>query len=117
MACNQYVKPQRPTDPLKLDDLPTEVLYHMFELCDSESLRNLSMSCKRFNDIIWDDFIWKKQSSSCIITNQLCSKVCKRYGMMYTLNSEVMLIRWSQNCHWSIEVLAETSPNQDPLNI
>lgn len=117
MACKQYVKPQRPTDPLNLDDLPTEVLYHMFELCDSKSLRNLSMSCKRFNDIIWDDFIWKKQSSSCIITNQLCSKVFKRYGMVHTLNSEVMLIRWSQNCHWSIEVLAETFPNQDPLNI
>lgn len=111
MACKQYVKPQRPTDPLKLDDLPTEVLYHIFELCESESLRNLSMSCKRFNDIIWDDIIWKKQSSSCIITNQLCSKVLKRYGMMYTLNSEVMLIRLSQNCHWSIEVLAETSLN------
>lgn len=78
MTCNQCVNSQRPTDPLQLNDLPTEVLYHMFVLCDSESLRNLSMSCKRFNDIIWDDFIWKKQSSSSIITNQLCSEVLKR---------------------------------------
>lgn len=81
MACNQPWKHQNPIDHVKLDDLPTEVLYHLFELCDSDSLRNLSMSCRRFNDIILEEFIWKKHGSSSLVTNQLCSEVLKRYGL------------------------------------
>ncbi|XP_066993077.2 F-box/WD repeat-containing protein 4 [Anabrus simplex] len=63
---------------LLLENLPTDVLLLIFWYCDDVSLGRLSQQCKRFNDIISDDFLWAKRSRDAIVTNQITNEVQSR---------------------------------------
>lgn len=62
---------------LNLDDLPTQVLMHIFYFCDIADLGRLSSVCTRFRDILCDDFVWLNKSKKSII-NQLSAEVYYR---------------------------------------
>jgi len=66
---------------LLLVDLPTDVLLCIFKFCNSASLRNLSVTCKRLNDVTSEDFVWLKRSKNCLITNQQSSEILLRSGL------------------------------------
>ncbi|XP_063231365.1 F-box/WD repeat-containing protein 4 [Bacillus rossius redtenbacheri] len=61
-----------------LQTLPTEVLFLIFQLCDITSLGRLARTCKRFNEIIDDDYFWQEKSKKVIVTNQLCERFRRR---------------------------------------
>ncbi|XP_047114664.1 F-box/WD repeat-containing protein 4-like isoform X2 [Schistocerca piceifrons] len=61
---------------LRLDNLPSDVLYILFQYCDRATLGRLSQCCKRFNDIVTG--IWETLSRKLIATNQLNDEICKR---------------------------------------
>ncbi|XP_049960936.1 F-box/WD repeat-containing protein 4-like [Schistocerca serialis cubense] len=61
---------------LRLDNLPSDVLYILFQYCDRATLGRLSQCCKQFNDIVTG--IWETLSRKLIATNQLNDEICKR---------------------------------------
>jgi hypothetical protein len=65
-------------DQLKLVDLPTDVLLWIFKFCDPTTLRCLSRTCKRLNDVVSEDSVWLKKSNAALITNQNSEVVLKR---------------------------------------
>lgn len=63
---------------LNLDDLPTQVLIHIFYFCDTADLGRLSSVCTRFHEIVCDDFVWLSKSKKSIITNQQSAEIYNR---------------------------------------
>lgn len=61
---------------LQLDNLPSDVLYILFQYCDRATLGRLSQCCKRFNDIVTG--IWEILSRKLIASNQVNEAICKR---------------------------------------
>uniref|UniRef100_A0A1B6GCN2 F-box domain-containing protein n=1 Tax=Cuerna arida TaxID=1464854 RepID=A0A1B6GCN2_9HEMI len=78
MANFVHADQQEPDNQLKLVDLPTDDLICIFKFCDSLTLRNLSITCKRLHDVVRKDCVWLKWSNQCMITNQLSNEVLSR---------------------------------------
>ncbi|XP_054262418.1 F-box/WD repeat-containing protein 4 isoform X2 [Macrosteles quadrilineatus] len=77
---------------LKLVDLPTDVLLWIFKFCDAGTLRSLSKTCKRLNEVVSEDSVWVKWSNNALITNQRSDSVLKRYMPWLWLESQVLWI-------------------------
>lgn len=79
---------EREGEKLLLENLPTDVLLIIFYYCDDVSLGRLSQQCRRFNDIISDDFLWLERSKRTIVTNQMSKEVQDRSYCMLTLREK-----------------------------
>lgn len=71
-------EPQENEDKLRLLDMPTEMLLCILNFCDVLTLRKLSLTCKRLNNLVSLDCLWIKQSKSAIITNQISNQIKER---------------------------------------
>lgn len=52
-----------------LDELPTEVLVHLFGYCSRNDLGRLTQTCKRFRDVAQTDGLWANLARDCLVTN------------------------------------------------
>lgn len=66
-----------PQQRINFEDLPTDVLFTIFEYLDLQSLSVLCSVCKRFYNIINDEYLNVK-SFSLLVTNQFSVEVQKR---------------------------------------
>ncbi|OXU29066.1 hypothetical protein TSAR_015181 [Trichomalopsis sarcophagae] len=66
------------TRPLRLDELPLEILLHIFDYCHAFDLVRLSGVCTRFYAVAHDDVLWCKRSKHTLVTNQVSKRFCSR---------------------------------------
>jgi len=52
-----------------LEELPTEILVHLFSYVSRNDLGKLSQTCKRFRDIAQTDSLWVDEAHECLVTN------------------------------------------------
>ena len=52
-----------------LEELPTEILVHLFSYVSRKDLGKLSQTCKRFRDIAQTDSLWIDEANECLVTN------------------------------------------------
>lgn len=87
-------------DTLNLDDLPTQVLIHILYFCDIGDLGRLSSVCRRFYDIISDDFVWLNKSKKSVITNQLSAEICNRSCRKLKYREKCRIAaNWKRGCY------------------
>lgn len=68
-----------PQQKINFEGLPTDVLFTIFDYLDIQSLSVLCSVCKRFYNIINDEYLNVK-SFSLLVTNQFSDEVQKRYA-------------------------------------
>ncbi|XP_046689263.1 F-box/WD repeat-containing protein 4-like [Homalodisca vitripennis] len=91
---------QEPDNQLKLVDLHTDDLICIFKFCDSLTLRNLSMTCKRLHDVVREDCIWLKWSNRCMVTNQLSNEVLSRTSKKLEAKERCRIsANWRYGCY------------------
>jgi len=52
-----------------LEELPTEILVHLFSFVSRKDLGKLSQTCKLFRDIAQTDSLWVDEAHECLVTN------------------------------------------------
>lgn len=57
------------TEGVSLFDLPNDGILLISSFLDTKSLGRLSRTCKRFNELLNDDYVWRKNSQSVIGSN------------------------------------------------
>ena len=72
-----------PPRAVRLDELPLEILLHIFDYCHAFDLVRLSAVCTRFNDIARDEMLWYRRSNLTLVTNQVSKRFRSRYIECY----------------------------------
>ena len=52
-----------------LEELPTEILVHLFGYVSRKDLGRLAQTCRLFRDIAQTDSLWVKEAHDCLVTN------------------------------------------------
>lgn len=60
-----------------LDELPTEILVHLFSYVPRRDLGTLAQTCRLFREIAQTDGLWVGEAHDCIVTN---TAACKNMG-------------------------------------
>lgn len=71
--------------PLRLDELPLEILLLIFDYCHAFDLVRLSGVCTRFYDVAHDEVLWYKRSKQTLATNQVSKRFRSRYALRLLL--------------------------------
>lgn len=66
------------SNQLTLNTIPVDLIYTILKYCDDRSLYALSCCCRRFFQIINDDYVWKTRSAHVIATNQRTNSIILR---------------------------------------
>lgn len=81
---------------LRLETLPTDVLYVILSYCDIKCLYSLSCCSKKFNNLIQnDDYIWLKRCFDALATNQRTQQMITRCSRLLS-----PLEKCKISCNW-----------------
>ena len=61
-----------------LEELPTEIVVHVFSYVSRADLGRLAQTCKRFRDVAQTDALWAAEARECLVTN---TAACPNMGL------------------------------------
>lgn len=88
MECKVNTKPLAPTIVMNILDLNEHTLLTIFDFCSLADLQSLSITCKKFQDLVarFDGHLLKKHSFDLLITgHRNDGKIYKKYVAQFLL--------------------------------
>ena len=74
-----------------LDNLPTDILLHIFAICGRDSWSVIAQVCRRFYIILGpESFLWEQIARQLLFVNQSSSNFQSKYMIKITLTSDLL---------------------------